>query len=52
LPVRDREIVLWGFADDKTAGDCKVAVKSLTVDETDFEGIVPPVEKGVTRIEV
>jgi len=52
FPVQDREIILWAFVDDNSEGDCKVAIKLLTIDENDADGVVPPVESGVTRIEV
>ena len=53
FPLSKRECIFHGFAEDGTADSQTASVKLLTVDES-FDGgnVVPPPEKGITRIEI
>jgi hypothetical protein len=51
FPLNNREIVFWGYADDDTEKDRKAGAKLLSVDEG-FQGVVPPPEKGIVRMDL
>ena len=52
FPLNKREIVFWGFAEEDCEANRDSAAYLLTVDETFQDGVVPPPERGVVRMDL
>ena len=50
FPMNKREIVFWGFAEEDGEVSQTVGAKLVTVDESFDNGLVPPPDKGVVRM--
>jgi hypothetical protein len=52
FPLHKREIVFWGFAEEDCEANLNSAAKLVSVDEGFDNGLVPPAEPGVVRMEL
>ena len=50
-PIHNREIVFWGFAEEDADLNRDVGAKLVTVGDDFDNGLVPPPEKGIVRMD-